>query len=257
MAFGSIVVDQLSTEELLAEIHRYATVTTRPVLIASGNAHGIVLAQRDPTMRQAYDLADIVRVDGASLTVAARLQGVRAVARSTWADLIWDLAASLEHCGQSLYLIGARPEVLEIAAQRIQERHPGLRLAGRHHGYYDQSVGSADSRSLVADLHASDPDVVIVGLGMPRQERWLLDHLDQLPPAVYLTAGAVFDYASGTLRRPPAWMCGHGLEWLGRILIEPHRLARRYAVDLPRFVGLALTSAVRARRSASRDGTRR
>jgi N-acetylglucosaminyldiphosphoundecaprenol N-acetyl-beta-D-mannosaminyltransferase len=250
------VVDQLSTDELLAEIHRSAAVTKHPVLIVSGNARGIVLAQRNPTMRRAYDLADVVRVDGAALALAARMQGVPAVARSTWADLIWDLAASLEHCGQSLYLIGARSDVLDIAAQRIQRRHPGLRLAGRHHGYFDQSEGSTDSRSLIADLRASEPDVVIVGLGMPRQERWLLDHLDQLPPAVYLTAGAVFDYASGTVRRPPAWMCDHGLEWFGRILVEPRRLLRRYAADLPRFAWLALVSAVPARRSASLDGAR-
>jgi N-acetylglucosaminyldiphosphoundecaprenol N-acetyl-beta-D-mannosaminyltransferase len=248
-AIGTAVVQQLSTDALLDEIRRLATTTDRPALIVSGNAHGLVLATRDPTMRTVYRIADVVRTDGASLVLAARLQGVKGVTRCTWADLIWLLATSLEQADLSLYLLGGRAEAVDATARRLRERHPRLRLVGRHDGYFDQSPGSADSAAIVANLHSTAPDVVVVGLGMPRQERWLLDHLDDLPPAVYLTAGAVFDYASGMLRRPPAWMCDHGLEWLGRIAIEPRRLFLRYLVDLPRFGLLALTSAVRARRT--------
>jgi N-acetylglucosaminyldiphosphoundecaprenol N-acetyl-beta-D-mannosaminyltransferase len=250
---GTAVVEQLSTDALLDEIRRLATTTDRPALVVSGNAHGLVLAQRDPTMSTVYRIADLVRTDGASLVLAARLQGIRGVTRCTWADLIWLLAASLEQAGLSLYLLGGRAEAVDATARRLRERHPRLRLVGHHDGHFDQSPGSADSLAIVADLHSSAPDVVVVGLGMPRQERWLLGHLDQLTPAAYLTAGAVFDYASGMLRRPPAWMCDHGLEWLGRIVIEPRRLFLRYLIDLPRFGLLALTSAVRAR-WASRGG---
>jgi N-acetylglucosaminyldiphosphoundecaprenol N-acetyl-beta-D-mannosaminyltransferase len=250
---GTTVVEHLPADALLDEIHRLATVAHRPALVVSGNAHGFVLAKRDPTMRAAYGIADLVRVDGAALALAARLQGVRGVTRCTWADLIWLLAASLEQANLSLYLLGGRAGAVDATAHRLRERHPRLRLVGHHHGYFDLSPGAADSAAIVADLHAKAPDVVVVGLGMPRQERWLLDHLDELPPAAYLTAGAVFDYASGRLRRPPEWMCDHGLEWLGRIVIEPRRLLLRYLADLPRFGLLALTSAVRAR-LANRGG---
>jgi N-acetylglucosaminyldiphosphoundecaprenol N-acetyl-beta-D-mannosaminyltransferase len=246
-------VAHLPTDALLDEIRRLATAAHRPALVVSGNAHGLVLAQHDPIMRTAYGMADLVRVDGASLVLAARLQGVRGVTRCTWADFIWLLAASLEQADLSLYLLGGRAEAVEATAHRLLERHPRLRLVGHHDGYFDVSPGAADSAAIVADLHAKAPDVVVVGLGMPRQERWLLEHFDQLPPAAYLTAGAVFDYASGLLRRPPEWMCAHGLEWLGRIVIEPRRLLVRYMADLPRFGLLALTSAVRAR-LANRGG---
>jgi N-acetylglucosaminyldiphosphoundecaprenol N-acetyl-beta-D-mannosaminyltransferase len=252
-AIGTTVVEQLSTDALLEKISRLATTADRPALVVSGNAHGLVLAQRDLTMRTVYSIADLVRTDGASLVLAARLQGVRGVTRCTWADLIWLLATSLEQADLSLYLLGGRAEAVKATARRLNERHPRLRLVGHHDGYFDHSPGSADSAAIVADLHSTAPDVVVVGLGMPRQERWLLDHLDELPPAAYLTAGAVFDYASGMLRRPPAWMCDHGLEWLGRIMIEPRRLVLRYVADLPRFGLLALTSAARARR-ATRGG---
>jgi N-acetylglucosaminyldiphosphoundecaprenol N-acetyl-beta-D-mannosaminyltransferase len=251
---GTATVQQLSTDALLEEIRRLATTTERPALVVSGNAHGLVLAQRDPAMRTVYSIADLVRTDGASLALAARLQGVRGVTRCTWADLIWLLATALEQADLSLYLLGGRAEAVGATARRLRERHPRLRLVGLRDGYFDQSSGSPDSAAIIDDLHSTAPDVVVVGLGMPRQERWLLDHLDKLPPAAYLTAGAVFDYASGMLRRPPAWMCDHGLEWLGRIVIEPRRLFLRYAADLPRFGLLAITSAVRARR-AIRGGT--
>jgi len=246
---GTTVVEPLLTDALLDEIRRLATTADRPALIVSGNAHGLVLAQRDPTMRTVYSIADLVRTDGASLVLAARLQGVRGVTRCTWAELIWLLAMTLEQADLSLYLLGGRAQAVDATARRLREHHPRLRLMGHHDGYFDQSPGSAGSAAIVADLHSTAPDVVVVGLGMPRQERWLLDHLHELPPAAYLTAGAVFDYASGMLRRPPAWMCDHGLEWLGRIVIEPRRLFLRYAADLPRFGLLALTSAVRARRA--------
>jgi N-acetylglucosaminyldiphosphoundecaprenol N-acetyl-beta-D-mannosaminyltransferase len=246
---GTAVLEPLEPDALLEEIRRLATSPDRPVLVVSGNAHGLVLARRNPIMRNAYALADLVRVDGASLVLAGWLQGVRGVTRCTWADLIWLLAESLEEAGLSLYLLGGRAEAVDATARRLHERHPRLRLVGHHHGYFDGSAGGADSAAIVNELHSKTPNVVVVGLGMPRQERWLLDHLDELPPAVYLTAGAVFDYASGTLRRPPAWMCNHGLEWLGRIVIEPRRLLLRYLADLPRFGLMALASAARARRT--------
>jgi N-acetylglucosaminyldiphosphoundecaprenol N-acetyl-beta-D-mannosaminyltransferase len=241
---GRTVVDQLSAERLLAEIHHLAATRERPVLIVSGNARGIVLAERDPVMRMAYDTAHRVRIDGASLALAARLQGACPVRRCTWADLLWDLASSLEDGGRSLFLLGGRPEAVDATARLIVERHPRLRLVGIHHGFFDTSQGSHDSSAVIAQLHAAEPDVVVVGLGMPRQEQWLLDHFDRLPPGVYMTAGGVFDYASGAVRRAPAWMCEHGLEWLGRIALEPRRLLPRYAGELPRFAWLAVRSAI-------------
>jgi N-acetylglucosaminyldiphosphoundecaprenol N-acetyl-beta-D-mannosaminyltransferase len=247
LVLGRTVVVQLATDALLDEIHHLAATCERPVLIVSGNARGIVLAERDPVMREAYDRADLVRVDGASLAFAARLQRTQPVVRSTWADFVWDLAASMEEAGLSLFLLGGRSEAVEATARLISERHPRLQLVGVRDGSFDHSPGSRDSLELVALLRAAEPDVVVVGLGMPLQERWLIAHLDDLPPAVYMTAGAVFDYASGAVRRPPAWMCRHGLEWLGRILIEPRRLLLRYAVELPRFVSLATRSAWEAR----------
>jgi N-acetylglucosaminyldiphosphoundecaprenol N-acetyl-beta-D-mannosaminyltransferase len=253
LVLGRTVVVQLATDALLDEIRRLAATCDRPALIVSGNARGIVLAERDPMMRKAYDRADLVRVDGASLAFAARLQRARPVARSTWADFVWDLVAFLEQEGLALFLVGGRSDAVEATASSILERHPLLRLVGVRDGYFDHSCGSGDSVDLVERLRAAEPDVVVVGLGMPLQERWLLDHLDGLPPAVYMTAGAVFDYASGAVRRPPDWMCRHGLEWLGRILIEPRRLLPRYAVDLPRFALLATRSALEVRAAAVVD----
>src|SRR5690606_9053131 len=114
-----------------------------------------------------------------------------------------------------------------------------------HHGFFDKAPGGPESLAVIGGINATRPDIVIVGFGMPAQERWVHDHRSALDAPVVLTGGAVFDYVSGRLRRAPAWMTGHGLEWLGRLVIEPRRLMRRYVVGNPLFLARVLRERVR------------
>ena len=122
------------------------------------------------------------------------------------------------------------------AAVRLTERFPNLRILGTHHGFFDKTPGSLENEDVIQRINAVKPDILVTGFGMPLQERWLMDNWDRIEANVALTGGAVFDYISEELRRAPRWMTDHSLEWLGRLIIEPRRLWRRYLIGNPLFL---------------------
>ena len=209
-------------------------------LVLHANVHGLNLCYRDPGLRSFFNVASLVFCDGSGVMLAARILGERIPERITYADWTWQLAAFAEREGLSLFFLGARPGVAEIAAVRLEERHPDLKIAGVHHGYFDWTVGAPENEAVVAEINAARPDLLLVGLGMPLQERWLMQNWDRLDARVALTGGAVFDYVSGELKRGPRILTDNGFEWLARLLIEPSRLWRRYVVGNPIFLARVL-----------------
>jgi N-acetylglucosaminyldiphosphoundecaprenol N-acetyl-beta-D-mannosaminyltransferase len=205
-------------------------------LILSGNVHSFNLAYENPWLRDFFNHADIVRLDGAGLRLGAKILGMDTPPRMTWADFAWELAALCETHDFSLFFLGARPGVAEKAAQKLLARHPRLRFAGIRDGYFDKGKGSPENTAVIHQINAAQPDILVVGFGMPLQERWLSENWADLNATVTLTGGAVFDYVSGELQRAPKWMTDNGLEWLGRLLIEPRRLWKRYVVGNPLFL---------------------
>jgi N-acetylglucosaminyldiphosphoundecaprenol N-acetyl-beta-D-mannosaminyltransferase len=225
-------VDPLTVEELHAEVGRLARGGERG-LVLNVNAHCLNLCYEDPELRDFLNSAEAVFCDGAGVMLAARILGRRIPARITYADWIWQLADFAAARGFSLYLLGARPGVAQEAARRLRERYPDLEIAGVRHGYFDRSAGSG---AVVEEIAAADPDILLVGLGMPLQERWLMENWQRLDVRVALTGGAVFDYVSGRLRRGPRLLRDNGFEWLARLLVEPRRLWRRYLIGNPLFL---------------------
>jgi len=206
------------------------------VLVLSGNIHSFNIAYENPAVRQLFVRADYVRIDGEGLRLGARLLGQKLPPRATLADFIWDLAAQCEAHSFSLYLLGAAPGVAERAAARLRERYPALRVVGVMHGFFDRDPESTGNEEVIRRINAARPNVLVVGLGMPAQENWLIANWDRLDVNVTFTGGAVFDYVAGDVRRGPRWMRDHGMEWLARLLLEPRRLARRYVVGNPLFL---------------------
>jgi N-acetylglucosaminyldiphosphoundecaprenol N-acetyl-beta-D-mannosaminyltransferase len=126
--------------------------------------------------------------------------------------------------------------VADKAAANLKARFPDLRIVSTHHDYFDKTPGSAENEAVIEQINAVKPNILIVGFGMPLQERWLMENWDHIDANVALTGGAVFDYVSGELQRAPRWMTDNGLEWLGRLLIEPRRLWKRYLIGNPLFI---------------------
>lgn len=243
-----IGINPLTLDELLRQIAGIIDRKER-ALVLNVNVHAYNLAFSQPWLVSLLNEAEIVFCDGAGVILGARLLGKRIPERITYADWYWQLASLAERKEYSFFLLGARPGVAAKAAEKLREKYPRLRIAGFRDGYFDMSAGSEDTATLIRQINAAAPDILTVGMGMPLQERWLRDNWDQLEAHIALTGGAVFDYISGELQRPPRWMTDNGLEWLGRMLIEPGRLWRRYLVGNPQFFWRVL----KARFGASRQ----
>ena len=228
-------MDPLTVGALHTDIERLVRGGRRG-LVLNVNAHCLNLCYEDPRLRDFLNGAEAVLCDGAGVMLAARILGERIPQRITYADWIWQLADLASARGFSLYFLGARPDVAREAARRLRERYPDLEIVGVRHGYFDHSAGAAENEAVVEEINASAPDILLVGLGMPLQERWLMENIERLDAGVVLTGGAVFDYVSGRLRRGPRFLTDSGFEWLARLLVEPRRLWRRYLLGNPLFL---------------------
>jgi N-acetylglucosaminyldiphosphoundecaprenol N-acetyl-beta-D-mannosaminyltransferase len=147
----------------------------------------------------------------------------------TGADWIHDLSRLAIREGLRLYLLGGVPGVAEEAAAALTIRHPGLQISGTASGY---DAGGAT----VAAINATAPDVLLVGMGTPTQEKWIARYRSDLDIPVVWAVGALFDFVTGRIPRGPRWMTDHGLEWLCRLAAEPRKLWRRYLIGNPRFL---------------------
>lgn len=197
-------------------------------IIANHNLHSVYLYQRDPKMRAFYERAHIIHIDGMPLVYWARVLGypVRREQRVTYVDWVHPLMAAAAEGGWRIFYLGGKPGVAAQAAERLRQRYPPLQIA-THHGY----IQPADNATVLAEIAAFQPHVLMVGMGMPRQEHWILANLDHLTANAILTAGACFDYVAGAIPTPPRWMGRAGLEWLYRLYSEPSRLAKRYLLE--------------------------
>lgn len=225
-------VHPLRLAELLALLEG-AIVGDGRLTVFYANVHAANLAQRDAAFRAAYEAADLVFCDGQGLRLGAAILGEPLPERFTPPDWIDALAATCAARGAGLFLLGGRPGVAERAAARLTARHPGL-PTGAHHGYF---LGSpADEAAALEAVGAFAPAVLLVGMGMPLQERWVAERRAALAAPVVMTVGALFDYLGDSVPRGPRWLTDNGLEWLCRLYYEPRRLWRRYLLGNPSFM---------------------
>lgn len=214
-------------------------------LVLSANAHAYNLAAMNDVMSEALNRADWVRLDGVGPQMAASALGRLAPSRIPLADFIWDVAKDAAEDGHTLFLLGGAEGIAEKAAEQLQDAYPSLVIVGTHHGYFDKSAGSAENQAILDRLNAAAPDILVVGFGMPIQEEWILQSYDRLPRSVIMTGGGVLNYVAGEVPRAHSLLRRFGLEWFGRMLIEPRRLWRRYIIGNPMFVGRVVAQVFR------------
>jgi N-acetylglucosaminyldiphosphoundecaprenol N-acetyl-beta-D-mannosaminyltransferase len=240
-----IPVDLAEPGELLGRITGWVAGGDRGRRVMYVNAHVLNQSLEQPPLRAALHAADLVYCDGYGVRLAAKALDVQIPHRMTGADWIWDLAMLCEPLGLSMYLLGSEPGFAAEAAARLLRRHPRLQIVGTHHGYFD--LDSAHGERVLEDVNARRPDILLVGMGTPKQELWVERHADTLDVGVLWTVGALFDYVSGRTPRAPGWLADNGLEWIFRLAIEPQRMWRRYLLGNPVFVSRVAAHA-RARR---------
>jgi N-acetylglucosaminyldiphosphoundecaprenol N-acetyl-beta-D-mannosaminyltransferase len=216
----------MSFNEWLNNIQAHIDRGDRHYLSGSHNLHSLYLAQTDPVMAGFYRRCNECYIDGVPVRLAAAAAGIatRAEQRFSLMDQFPQLLERAARCGWRVVYIGSRQEVVDKARARLSREFPGLRIV-LHHGYF------AEDGILIETINGLRPDLLLVGMGMPRQEQWLLSHLDQLDVGVATHAGATLDFFAGYQAKPPAWMSKVGFAWLYRLAHDPRRLWRRYLLE--------------------------
>ena len=198
--------------------------------VVTPNTDHAVLFQRSSELRAAYDEASLVLADGAPLVVASKLFGQNLPERVAGSDLVPSVFAAAQK-PLRVFLLGAAPGIADEAGRRIEREWQGVKVVGVYSPPMGFEHDAEENARIFAMMQEAAPDLVVVGLGAPRQELWVHKHQRELPAKVAICAGATIDFLSGHRRRSPIWMQRFGLEWLHRVCTEPRRLAGRYARD--------------------------
>ena len=198
------------------------------------NINAINIAYENERFKRILNSAHCVYCDGEGVRLGAAMLGYHLPPRVVLTYWIWDLCAFCQDQDYSLFFLGATDEYVREAVQRVRERFPKLRIVGFHHGYFPKR--GAESDAVVELIDRAQPDILIVGFGMPMQEFWIEENFKRLNARVILPAGSMIDYTAGRKGLAPKWMADHGMEWLYRFFQEPGRLWKRYLIGNPTFV---------------------
>lgn len=229
----SYEIDPVTMEEAVNQTLSWvATPESTCRFIVTPNVNHTVLLETHQGLRDAYCEASLVLVDGMPIYLAARMMGRPVPGRVAGSDLVPQLFdAANRSGGMTVYLLGAAPGVAGRAARRIESQWPKCTVVGMNSPPLGFEHRPSENEVILADIRRTRPDVLIVGLGAPKQELWVHTHRHLLSARVALCVGATIDFLAGEKPRAPLWMRRSGLEWLHRVATEPRRLARRYMSD--------------------------
>lgn len=229
-----VKIHSLKKDAFFNQLFEYLKTRQKSV-IANVNLRAMNLAYENEWYKEFINAADLVFCDGEGVRLGARLRGMKIVERFTPADWVWEFSMLAEKRGVTFFLLGNPPGVAERAARTLREKFPNLLIVGVHDGFFDHRRESPENRAVLGMIKQLKPDITFVGMGMPLQERWVMENLNQLETRMIITCGALFEYICGDLKRGPAWMTQNSFEWLARILISPRRYFHRYLSDIPKF----------------------
>lgn len=189
------------------------------------NAHCLNLANRDPEYKDILKKADLVYSGGLGPVLAAKILGDSLLERTPTPDFIDKIFKACASVGWSIFMLGTTKDSLEAAVGKITEKFPELKIVGYHHGF-----SAINSRQVISQINKARPDIILVGMGTTKQEKWIARHINKIDTKVFWAVGALFDVISGRLPRAPVFMQKMGLEWLYRLIQEPKRLWKRYLI---------------------------
>jgi N-acetylglucosaminyldiphosphoundecaprenol N-acetyl-beta-D-mannosaminyltransferase len=202
-----------------------------PLIVTSANGQVISMCARDQDLLALFVATDLIHADGMPLVMASRWQcDTPLPERVATTDLFHDVAREAQSRGASFYFLGGTPGTIDQTVQAVRKRYPRLTICGYRHGYF----GDNECQRVVDEINNAKPDVLWIGMGVPREQVFSLRHRHQLTRVgIIKTSGGLFDFLSGKNPRAPMWMQRAGLEWLFRLALEPRRLFRRYLLTNP------------------------
>ena len=236
-------IDQVDNQETIQRIEEFI-VSKKPHQIVTPDTLAVLRARKDPEYQAILKSADLVTPDGAGILWAATTLNHPLPERVTGIDIIHNMCRLAAKKGYSLYLLGSYPGVASEAALNLSKKYPGIKIAGTHHGYFscedrencgdvknsNNEKSKEEEEEIIAEIKENKPDILLVGMGVPKQEKWINKNLKSLNIPVCMGVGGSFDVLSGRIPRAPLWMQRHGMEWIYRSIKQPNRAFRTLAL---------------------------
>lgn len=232
-------VSRLDLEGAVQDLDRMIQSGTKHRVVCM-TVNSIMSARGDQWLRSLYNKASLALPDGLPIIWASRILGEPVPGRAAGPDLLLATSAMAARRGYTCYFMGGGTGIAGRLADALRRRYPGLRVVGAYSPSYHEEFPPEVSARIVRRINAVNPDILWVGLGAPKQDRWIADNLERLSVRVAIGVGAAFEMYGGTAGRAPLWMQRTGLEWFFRFLREPRRLFRRYFIEGPPFLPLVL-----------------
>jgi len=229
-------IDQVDNQKTIQKIEEFI-FSKKPHQIVTPDTLAVLRARKDLEYHAILESANLITPDGAGILWAATTLNHPLPERVTGIDIIHNICQLSAKKGHSLYLLGSYPGVAGEAALNLTKKYPGIKIAGSHHGYFnckDVKNGNNDKNKeeeeIIAEIKEKRPDILLVGMGVPKQEKWINKNLNRLDVPVCMGVGGSFDVLSGRIPRAPLWMQRHGMEWIYRSIKQPNRAFRTLAL---------------------------
>lgn len=221
--FDAVTMEQAvaKAKKMLAEEGQHFICTPNPEIVME--------AQKDKDLMNILHEADMVIPDGIGVVWASRYSEIRLKERVAGYDLTQNLMAELAATGETFYFFGGAPGVASTAARMMMKKYPGLKVVGVHNGYFDEK----EEKKIIQDIKTKSPSILLVGLGAPKQEKWIYDNIRLVGAKVAIGVGGSFDVMAGNVKRAPKIFQKLGLEWFHRLITQPTRWRRM--MRLPKF----------------------
>ena len=251
IAILGVRVDNISRENALSVIRNFASEWipsngTRRVFFT--NVHTIRLAHSDENFLAMVNSADLVLPDGSGLRLAGRFQKSPIKENLNGTDLVPQVLEMAQKERWRVFLLGARPDVLESCVRNIAQDYPAVNVVGAIHGF----LGDEKSTEILEAINRAQPELLLVAFGSPRQEKWISENARLLKVPVSIGVGGLFDFMSRSVRRAPMWMRNAGLEWVYRFLRDPASKWKRVFVEIPSFLVLVMIQKIAPHRFSGR-----
>ena len=230
MRFMNTEIDNLTMEETLVAVQNIIE-KKNPAYVVTPNVDHIVRLETNKELQAVYKDASLILTDGKPLLWIAKWYGTPIKEKISGSDLFPKLCEMAAKKGYTMYFLGAAEGVAAKAAENLKKRIQGLQVVGTYSPPYGFEKDDAELEKIRTQIKAVNPDILIVGLSCPKQDKFMYDHYKELGVPISFGLGASIDFEAGNIKRAPRWMSDNGFEWLYRITQDPKRLVKRYLVD--------------------------
>ena len=237
---------RINMKDTLKTIEKFIT-NGRESQVCVTNAYSLVLMQKDKEFKDITNSASLVVTDGKPLIWISKLYGEPIPERVAGPDLVYEFSKISAKKGYKLFFLGSDSTTLKKMIENLKKIFPFLQIVGAYAPPFKKQFPERENEKMLALINKVKSDILFVGLGAPKQERWIWEYKDKLRVPVSIGVGAAFDFVAGTVKRAPEWMQECGLEWLFRLCQEPGRLWKRYLIGNPIFLWLVLKEFIKVR----------